>query len=228
MKKNLANALFVLAALLPTVTFAQESSGNLYGVDSQTQSDAAAMSGGNVFDFSNSRSNPNAPGLPSFGGGPCVGEGMAASTSLAGVAIGGGKSTIDDSCQRRNWVQALIGASQHMKPEDASILMRVAVEVMRDDPYLAGPMERVGLRSTNAEAFEEVVKNDKELEKARAALEADQEEAESEAADGAVTVSSKNAVFASTCSVRTNQLPESVQEFLNHKNCRVTAQGGEN
>lgn len=112
---------------------------------------AQSISGGNIFDFSSGASRPPAPGLPSFAGGPCTGPSFGASTSVGGVAVGAGRSSLDESCQRRNWVQTLIGASQHMPPEEAKFLLRVSVEVMRDDPYLAPALERAGLPSVDAE-----------------------------------------------------------------------------
>jgi hypothetical protein len=108
---------------------------------------AGSMSGGNVFDFSSSgrTANPNAPSLGSFAGGPCIGEQRNASTSIAGIALGGGMATIDESCSRRNWIQTLIGASQHMPEADAAVLRRLALEVMRDDPLLEPALARMGL-----------------------------------------------------------------------------------
>lgn len=91
------------------------------------------------------RATPNAPGLPSFAGGPCLGTSMAASSALPGVSLGAGMSKEDESCQRRNWIQTLIGAAQHMPPEDALIMNRLAFQIMREDKYLAGPMARVGI-----------------------------------------------------------------------------------
>ena len=148
-----------LLAFLPFAALADD----LYGVNTSSDNQATSSSGGNSFDLSNNQNSPAAPGMPSFAGGPCAGEGTTGSTSLAGVAIGGGKMTLDESCQRRNWVQTLLGASQHMSNKDSQLMVRLAVEVMREDPYLAGPMERVGLGSTNAKAFEDAVKNQDEL-----------------------------------------------------------------
>lgn len=99
-----------------------------------------SISGGSSY-----RATPNAPGLPSFAGGPCIGSSIAASTAIPGVSLGGGISKEDESCQRRNWIQTLIGAAQHMQPEDALIMNRLAFQIMREDKYLAGPMERVGI-----------------------------------------------------------------------------------
>ncbi len=108
---------------------------------------AGSMSGGNIFDFSSSgrTANPNAPSLGSFAGGPCIGEQRNASTSIAGIALGGGMASVDESCSRRNWIQTLIGASQHMPEADAAVLRRLALEVMRDDPLLEPALARMGL-----------------------------------------------------------------------------------
>lgn len=91
------------------------------------------------------RMTPNAPGMPTFAGGPCIGASMAASGAIPGVSIGGGVSKEDESCQRRNWVQTLIGASQSMSPEDALFMKRLAFEVMRDDEYLSPAFARLGV-----------------------------------------------------------------------------------
>jgi hypothetical protein len=91
------------------------------------------------------RMTPNAPGMPSFAGGPCLGTGVAASGAVPGVSFGGGVTKEDESCQRRNWVQTLIGASQSMSPEDALFMKRLAFEVMRDDEYLAPGFARLGI-----------------------------------------------------------------------------------
>jgi hypothetical protein len=72
---------------------------------------------------------------------------MAASSALPGVSLGAGMSKEDESCQRRNWIQTLIGAAQHMSPEDALIMNRLAFQIMREDKYLSGPMARVGIPS---------------------------------------------------------------------------------
>jgi hypothetical protein len=93
------------------------------------------------------RMTPNAPGMPSFAGGPCVGTGVAASGAVPGVSFGGGVSKEDESCQRRNWVQTLIGASQSMSPEDALFMKRLAFEVMRDDEYLSPGFARLGIEA---------------------------------------------------------------------------------
>jgi hypothetical protein len=224
MKKRLA--LTAIVAIMPMVSAVYAQDGNLYGVDTNNDAEAAAVSGGNNFDFSNSRSNPPAPGMPSFAGGPCMGEGVAGSTSIAGVAVGAGRSTLDDSCQRRNWVQTLIGASQHMTEDEKRVMMRVAVEVMREDPYLAGPLERAGLGTANAEAFKQAEKDRAELEALReknAELEDAAKESGSE-----IRMSTKSVKFATTCIVSANAAPEAVVEMLAAKNCKVLPNGDKN
>jgi hypothetical protein len=91
------------------------------------------------------RMTPNAPGMPSFAGGPCIGPSVSASGAIPGVSFGGGVSKEDEACQRRNWVQTLIGASQHMSPDDSLFMKRLAFEVMRDDEYLSPAFARLGL-----------------------------------------------------------------------------------
>jgi hypothetical protein len=107
--------------------------------------DATAQSGGNVFDFSNkSQSMGNAPSLPGFAGGACMGVSGGVSASLPGFGIGGGRSFDDESCQRRNWVQTLIGAAQLMPPTESNELKRVAIVVMMQDPILAPAFRELG------------------------------------------------------------------------------------
>lgn len=107
--------------------------------------DAQAQSGGNVFDFSNSgKSMGNAPSLPSFAGGTCMGVSGGISASMPGFGIGGGRSFDDISCQRRNWVQTLIGASEHMPDVEANELKRVAIVVMMQDPILGPAFDQLG------------------------------------------------------------------------------------
>lgn len=152
-----------------------------------------------------------------------MGEGVAGSTSIAGVAVGAGKSTLDESCQRRNWVQTLIGASQHMSEEEKRVMMRVAVEVMRDDPYLAGALERAGLGTASAEGY-------KQAEKDRAELIALREK-NAKLADAAndngpkINLSTKNVEFASSCVVSANSAPAAVVVMLADKNCKVVLNG---
>ena len=107
--------------------------------------DAQSMSGGNVFDFSNkSQSMGNAPSLPSFAGGACMGVSGGVSASLPGFGIGGGRSFDDEACQRRNWVQTLIGAAEHMPQVEANELKRVAIVVMMQDKILAPAFSELG------------------------------------------------------------------------------------
>jgi hypothetical protein len=93
------------------------------------------------------RMTPNAPGMPSFAGGPCIGTAVSASAAIPGVSLGGGSSTEDEACQRRNWVQTLLGASQHMSPADSLFMKRLAIEVMRDDKYLSPAFSRLGVEA---------------------------------------------------------------------------------
>lgn len=88
---------------------------------------------------------PNAPSISGFAGGPCTGTTTGGSGAIAGLSLGVGRSETDDSCQRRNWIQTLLGAAQHMSPEDSAFMTRLAVEVMRDDAYLSGPFQRLGV-----------------------------------------------------------------------------------
>jgi len=205
-------------AFIPFVAMAEPA--NLYGVTTTTDTNAVSSSGGNQFDLSNNENSPAAPGMPSFAGGPCTGAGSTASTSVGGVAFGGGKTTLDDSCQRRNWVQTLLGASQHMNTKESQLMVRLAVEVMREDPYLAGPMERVGLGSTNAKGFEAALKNQDDLMAAKKAA-SDAKSTEK----GAVVVSSMSVRFEPTCVVAMNKVPAGVASFLQAKNCAIKPTG---
>lgn len=123
------------------------SNANVSGVNASNSvgNDASAQSGGNVFDFSNN-STPQgyAPGLPSFAGGPCMGVSGGMSASLPGFGIGGGRSFDDVSCQRRNWVQTLIGAAERMPDTEARELKRVAIVVMMQDPILGPAFKELG------------------------------------------------------------------------------------
>ncbi|MCF8521134.1 MAG: hypothetical protein K9G81_21400 [Rhodobacteraceae bacterium] len=111
----------------------------------QNGNDASAQSGGNVFDFSNkSQSMGNAPSLPGFAGGACMGVSGGVSASLPGFGIGGGRSFDDESCQRRNWVQTLIGAAERMPQTESNELKRVAIVVMMQDPILAPAFRELG------------------------------------------------------------------------------------
>jgi len=123
------------------------SNAQVSGITAQNSvgNDASSMSGGNVFDFSNkSQSMGMAPSLPSFAGGACMGVSGGISASLPGIGIGGGRSFDDESCQRRNWVQTLIGAAEHMPDVEANELKRVAVVVMMQDKILAPAFRELG------------------------------------------------------------------------------------
>ncbi|WP_322894710.1 MULTISPECIES: hypothetical protein [unclassified Yoonia] len=114
------------------------------------QNDARSQSGGNVFDFSNGggRNTPPGPNLPSFAGGPCMGSSGGLSASGPGFAIGGGRSYEDEACQRRNWVQTLVGVSQHMPEVEANELKRVAIALMMQDEFLAPAFQALGYDTT--------------------------------------------------------------------------------
>lgn len=120
-------------------------------VTSDPESSSSAQSGGNVFDFSSDsgRNTPSAPNLPGFAGGPCTGPGAGVSASGPGFAIGAGKSFEDEACQRRNWVQTLIGASQHMPEAEANELKRVAIAIMMQDKYVGEAFTSLGYDTTN-------------------------------------------------------------------------------
>lgn len=110
------------------------------------QSGAQSSSGGNVFDFSSGggRNTPPGPNLPSFAGGPCTGPGGGVSASGPGFSVGGGRSFEDKACQRRNWVQTLVGVSQHMPQVEANELKRVAIAIMMQDEYVGPAFEALG------------------------------------------------------------------------------------
>lgn len=218
---NRSVVLFCISALFSTGAIAQD----LSRIEVGTDNNAAALSGGNVFDFSNSRSNPPAPGLPSFAGGPCAGEGAAASTSIAGVALGGGRSTLDESCQRRNWVQTVIGASQHMNEADARIMMQLAVEVMREDPYLAGPLERVGIGSFNVDGVKKSESNRKKIEDIRGTSVSSRAVGEAGSSATTAEISSRSVRFAPSCIVAANTVPSSTIEMFHAKGCDVIISG---
>lgn len=120
-------------------------------VTASPQSGAQSSSGGNVFDFSNNsgRNTPPAPSMPSFAGGPCTGPGAGVSASGPGFAIGAGKSFEDEACQRRNWVQTLVGVSQHMPEVEANELKRVAIALMMQDEYVGLAFEALGYDISN-------------------------------------------------------------------------------
>lgn len=119
-------------------------------IDSQSEvrNDAEAQSGGNVFDFSsNSRNTPPGPNIGAFGGASCVGPGQAVSGSAPGFSLGVGQSFEDESCQRRNWVQTMIGAAQHMPEAEAKVLKQAAVEIMMQDDYAGEAFRALGYES---------------------------------------------------------------------------------
>jgi hypothetical protein len=115
-------------------------------MNANPESNSTAQSGGNVFDFSSSggRNTPPGPSLPSFAGGPCMGVSGGISAAGPGFAIGGGRSFEDKACQRRNWVQTLVGVSQHMPAAEASELKRVAITLMMQDEFLAPAFAALG------------------------------------------------------------------------------------
>lgn len=149
-------ALLIGASLgLTGIAHAQEATQSATEVSAQTdvnvtaspQSDANAQSGGNVFDFSsNARGRNTVPGpnLPSFAGGPCMGVSSGVSVGGPGFSVGGGRSVEDKACQRRNWVQTLVGVSQHMPEAEANELKRVALAVMMQDEFLAPAFAALG------------------------------------------------------------------------------------
>ena len=112
----------------------------------------------NAFDFSSSggRNTPPAPSLPSFAGGPCLGIGGGVSASGPGFAIGAARGFEDEACQRRNWVQTIIGVSQHMPEADANELKRVAIMMMMQDEYVAPAFAALGYDLGRAQAEPEV------------------------------------------------------------------------
>ncbi len=109
-------------------------------------SNSTAQSGGNVFDFSNKsgKNTPSGPSLPSFAGGACMGVSGGVSAAGPGFAIGAGRSFEDESCQRRNWVQTLVGVAQHMPPMEANELKRVAIALMMQDAFVGPAFEALG------------------------------------------------------------------------------------
>lgn len=117
--------------------------------NTEVKNDATAQSGGNVFDFSSSggRNAPPAPSVGAFGGNSCVGPGTAVSGSAPGFSVGYGRSFEDEACQRRNWVQTLLGSAQHMPEAEAEALKRVALELMMQDEYAGPAFEALGFES---------------------------------------------------------------------------------
>lgn len=150
-----ASALAMALALFAGTVGAEVTGGGTasssVNVDGNTEviNDASAQSGGNVFDFSSSggRNAPPAPSMGAFGGGSCVGQGTAVSGSAPGFSVGYGRSFEDDACQRRNWVQTIIGSAQHMPEAEAQALKRVALEMMMQDEYAGPAFEALGYES---------------------------------------------------------------------------------
>ena len=149
----IASLTFVGSGIAQT---ADQSSSNVQNetavdVTASPQSGAQSSSGGNVFDFSSGggRNTPPAPSLPSVAGGPCTGPGAGLSASGPGFAIGAGKSFEDEACQRRNWVQTLVGVSQHMPEVEANELKRVAIAIMMQDQYVGPAFEALGYDTSN-------------------------------------------------------------------------------
>lgn len=129
-------------SLGPVIDSASDADATLESVQ---ESNNMASSGGNIFDFSSSGNRAPAPGMPSFAGGPCTGESYSASGSFPGLSLGAGRSQLDETCQRRNWVQTLLGAAQQMSEADGRILRAVAVEVMKEDPILQDAFANLGI-----------------------------------------------------------------------------------
>lgn len=155
-----AVALFLCASLFGPVAQAQDSQTQQIGapndvnanvdIDSQSEvkNDASSQSGGNVFDFSSSsRNTPPGPSIGSFGGGSCVGTGQGISGSMPGFSLGVGQSLEDEACQRRNWVQTMIGAAQHMPEAEANVLKKAAIEIMMQDKYAGDAFRALGYES---------------------------------------------------------------------------------
>lgn len=117
--------------------------------NTEVKNDAMSQSGGNVFDFSSGsgRGTPAAPPVGAFGGNSCVGPGTAVSGSAPGFSLGYGRSYEDEACQRRNWVQTLLGSAQHMPEAEAAALKRVALELMMQDEYAGPAFEALGFES---------------------------------------------------------------------------------
>jgi len=145
---------FALSSFAPATQAQNTTPASGTSVDSNTAvdlqanpaSNSTAESGGNVFDFSSSggRNTPPGPSLPSFAGGPCMGVSGGVSAAGPGFAIGAGRSFEDKACQRRNWVQTLVGVSQHMPEAEASELKRVAITLMMQDEFLAPAFAALG------------------------------------------------------------------------------------
>lgn len=153
-KYQLSVIAFLSCAIFAGMAQAQNSDQSATSVESTTdvnvtaspQSGAQSQSGGNVFDFSSGGGRNTVPGpnLPSFAGGPCMGVSGGVSVGGPGFSVGGGRSYEDKACQRRNWVQTLVGVSQHMPAAEANELKRVAIALMMQDEYLAPAFAALG------------------------------------------------------------------------------------
>jgi hypothetical protein len=165
------------------------------------------------------RMTPNAPGMPSFAGGPCIGTAISASAAIPGVSLGGGSSTEDEACQRRNWVQTLLGASQHMSPEDSLFMKRLAIEVMRDDKYLSPAFSRLGVEAP----FQAVEENFWGQPRRVRAVEADSAALVSRASTPDVTPASQPIARAATSCVTVvaASAPEQMKALLGSQGCEV-------
>lgn len=143
MKKSLLFA--VVAASVSAMATAQTGNNQVLGdVTSDSQSEANvntdaagfANSGGNIFDFSDDeRNTPSAPALSNFGTGPCIGSGYSGAGSGPGFSLGIGYQSVDESCTRRAWAQALIAAAERM-PSHSGTLQDIAFELMLNEPIV--------------------------------------------------------------------------------------------
>ena len=176
----------------------------------EVKNDATAQSGGNVFDFSSSgRNTPPAPSMGAFGGGSCVGPGTAVSGSAPGFSVGYGRSFEDEACQRRNWVQTLLGSAQHMPEAEAQALKRVALEMMMQDEYAGPAFEALGFESA-AKRKEREAAARKEAEAANASRRAPREPEQ------------RLGRMAEACTVVVPAgAPAAMKTLLSNQNCRV-------
>jgi|GEM_PF-1412303 len=165
------------------------------------------------------RMTPNAPGLPSFAGGPCIGTSASASGALPGVSFGGGVSKEDEACQRRNWVQTLIGASQHMSPEDSLFMKRLAFEVMRDDEYLSPAFARLGVTPPTQSVEKNFWGQPKRVKTAAAGLEGPVARATSANATPAPRPIARAAK--SCVTVLAASAPTQMKDLLSRQGCKV-------
>ncbi len=187
-------------------------------IDSQNEvnNDANSQSGGNVFDFSSSsRNTPPAPSIGAFGGGSCVGPGHAMSGSAPGFSLGYGQSLEDESCQRRNWVQTLIGAAQHMPEQEANALKKAAIEIMMQDKYAGEAFRALGYESAK-----ERRENAQEQQPAKAA-----DRSQDRASATRSAPSRTNGKLAGTCTVVIPRgAPAAMVRLLKAQGCRPEVQ----